>query len=113
VTDPVELDGLSDETRRAASTAAVDDGHVDATPGAGPWLLTLNPSVYSAVMTRAKNARLREKLWKAERTVASSGSRDNRPVMTKILQLRSEMASLLGFSSWAELRAQSRVRHKG
>jgi Zn-dependent oligopeptidase len=52
---------------------------------------------------------LREKLYRAFITRASSGETDNTPLIEKTLQLRLEQAQLLGFPNYAEVSLASKV----
>lgn len=71
------------------------------------WLLTLEFPSYYAVMSYADNRALREEMYQAYATRASDQGPhaeqwDNSELMEKILQLRHELAQLLGFASYAE-----------
>ena len=74
---------------------------------------TLDFPSYLAIMTYAKDRDLREELYKAYTTRASDQSDktefDNTPVIEEILSLRHEMASLLGFDSYADLSLASKM----
>ncbi len=74
---------------------------------------TLEFPSYLAIMTYAKDRDLREELYKAYTTRASDQSDktefDNTPVIEEILSLRHEMASLLGFESYADLSLASKM----
>ena len=52
---------------------------------------------------------LREKLYKAYITRASSGELDNNPLIIRILELRQELAQLIGFATFAELSLASKM----
>ncbi|KAJ9507608.1 hypothetical protein QJQ45_019220 [Haematococcus lacustris] len=99
-----------------AAQQAKKEGHEAATPETGPWLLTLDFPSYFAVMTHAKSRALREELYRANITRASSGGGQQRahhrpggqPVGL-VLALRQEKAALLGFSSFADLSMASKV----
>ena len=70
-------------------------------------LLTLEFPSYLPVMTYCDNEALREEVYEAFCTRASdqgphAGRWDNSEVITEILNLRKEMAELLGFASFAE-----------
>jgi oligopeptidase A len=52
---------------------------------------------------------LREKLYKAFISRASTGELDNTPLIERILELRKEKAMLLGFESYAELSLASKM----
>ena len=74
---------------------------------------TLDFPSYLAIMTYAQDRQLREALYKAYTTRASDQSdakeHDNTQVMEEILQLRCEMAQLLGFNNYAELSLASKM----
>ena len=52
---------------------------------------------------------LREEMYRAHITRASSGEGDNTPIIERTLALRREQASLLGFANYAELSMASKV----
>lgn len=61
------------------------------------------------MITHAEDRQLRETLYKAHVSRASSGDLDNAPLIEEILQLRREQASRLGYASWAELSLASKM----
>ncbi len=101
VTDEAVLAGLTDSAKAQMAQAAQAkdlDG----------WLISLEFPSYYAVMTYADDRALREEVYAAYCTRASdqgpnAGQHDNGPVMAEILDLRQELAQLLGFASYAEL----------
>jgi oligopeptidase A len=54
-------------------------------------------------MQHAKNRSLREELYRAYVTRASTGVLDNTEIINHILKLRLEKAKLLGFDNYAEV----------
>lgn len=74
---------------------------------------TLDIPAYLAIMTYADDRNLREELYKAYTTRASDQSAqqeyDNTPVMEEILNLRQEMARLLGFNHYADYSLASKM----
>ena len=60
-------------------------------------------------MSHSRRRDLREQLYRASITRASSGELDNAPLIARILQLRQEMATLLGYGSFAELSLASKM----
>ncbi|MGL5873410.1 MAG: M3 family metallopeptidase [Xenococcaceae cyanobacterium] len=103
LTTPEEVDGLPASALSLAAQAARADGEENATPEDGPWLITLDYPSYVPFLKYATNRELREKLYKAFISRASSGDLNNHPAIDRILELRKEKAGLLGFSSFAEL----------
>ncbi|KAA3628123.1 MAG: oligopeptidase A [Proteobacteria bacterium] len=100
VTNEAELAGLPATAVAQARERAEHAGE----PG---WLFTLEFPSYIAVITHADHRPLREATYEAYVTRASdqgphAGRWDNGPVMERLLQLRHELAQLLGFSSYAE-----------
>jgi len=110
VTDAKSLDGIAPNylemwsanylTRHPQSTS---------TPDAGPWSITLDGPSYIPFMKYCADRSLREKLYRAYVTRASSGPFDNNPNIYKILALRTEQAKLLGYKSYAELSLASKM----
>lgn len=100
VTDEAELAGLPESAKAAAAQVA-------ASRELQGWLFTLDIPSYLPVMMYADNAALREELYRAYVTRASdqgpnAGQWDNGPLMGEILTLRHELATLLGFATYAD-----------
>ena len=100
---PEEVDGLPDSLLSLAAQAARGEGEEAATPEQGPWVITLDYPSYIPFMKYSTRSDLREKLYKAFISRASSGELDNNPLITRILELRQQKANLLGFATYAEL----------
>lgn len=64
------------------------------------------------MQVHCKNRALREELYRAFITRASSGENDNTSVIEQILKLRKERAVLLGYSCHAEVSMASKVLPK-
>jgi oligopeptidase A len=101
--DPAEVDGLPASARELAAQAARAAGEADATAERGPWRITLDVPSYVPFMQHGTRRDLREKLYRAFVTRASSGEHDNTDLIRRILHLRREQAKLLGFESYAAL----------
>lgn len=56
-----------------------------------------------SVVQHAKNRTLREEVYRAYITRASSGDLDNTAIIDQILKLRLEKAKLLGYNNYAEV----------
>lgn len=109
LTSPDEVEGLPPSWLSLAAQAARAAGEEKATPEIGPWRVTLDFPSYLPFMQHGKRRDLREKLYRAFISRASSGDLDNTPLIEKILQLRREKANLLGFNSYAELSLASKM----
>jgi oligopeptidase A len=103
LTRPEEVEGLPASALSLAAQMARMEGEENATPETGPWVITLEYPSYIPFMQYATNRELREKLYKASISKASSGELDNSPLIDRILALRQEKARILGFNSYAEL----------
>jgi len=100
VSDPAQLAGLPPSAQAMAAQAARQQGEEG-------WLLTLEFPSYMAVMTHADDRQLRYEMYEAYVTRASDegphgGRWDNLPLMERILALRHEEATLLGYGNYAE-----------
>jgi oligopeptidase A len=103
LTSKQEIDGLPASLLSLAAQTARAEGEENATPEAGPWVITLDYPSFLPFMKYSTNRELREKVYKAFIGRASSGEFDNNSLIDKILQLRQEKAVLLGYKSYAEV----------
>lgn len=104
-----ELEGLEATTLEVAAKKAIDAGHKGATAEAGPWLLTIDYTTYSAVLSFAKSRELRKKFYIAYRRLAADGKTDNTEIIKQILKNRQEMSQLLGFRTFSDQAFLSKV----
>ncbi|KAF8012231.1 hypothetical protein BT93_I0383 [Corymbia citriodora subsp. variegata] len=103
ITDRKDIEGLPATALGLAAQTAVSKGHENATPDNGPWVITLDAPSFMAVMQHARNRALREEIYRAYITRASSGDIDNTLIIDQILKLRLEKAKLLGYNNYAEV----------
>ncbi|HEY9542818.1 M3 family metallopeptidase [Prevotella sp.] len=96
ITDEKDLDGLPDTAVEAARMAAKEkkqDG----------WLFTLDFPSYSPFMTYANNRALRRQLYMAKNTECiHDNSENNLDICKRLVNLRREIAQLLGFDTYAD-----------
>jgi len=105
VNDKSELKGIPDDVLEAAHNAAEKDGK----PG---WKLTLHAPSYLPVMQYAEHRPLRELMYRASATRASEFGKaewDNTPLITEIVNLRRELAQLLGFESFGAYSLEAKM----
>ncbi|KAG9440093.1 hypothetical protein H6P81_020258 [Aristolochia fimbriata] len=103
ITDKKEIEGLPATALGLAAQTAASKGHENATAENGPWIITLDAPSFISVMQHAKNRSLREEVYRAYITRASSGDLDNTPIIEQILKLRLEKAKLLGYNNYTEV----------
>ncbi|MCC6075824.1 oligopeptidase A [Pseudomonas sp. GCM10022188] len=101
IADEAQLAGVPESAKAQMQQAAQAKGQ-------NGWLVSLEFPSYYAVMTYADDRALREEVYTAYSTRASdqgpnAGQHDNGPLMAEILDLRQELAQLLGFAHYAEL----------
>lgn len=109
LTRPEEVEGLPPSLLHLAAQAARQAGAAEATPEHGPWRITLDYPSFGPFMEHSRRRDLREQLYRAFITRASSGAVDNTPLLTRILSLRQEQARLLGYPSYAALSLASKM----
>jgi oligopeptidase A len=109
LTKPEEIAGLPQSWRAGAAHAAQAKGHAEATAENGPWLVTLDYPSYYPVLQHAQNRALREQVYRASLTRASSEKLNNWPVIDEILRLRQEDAQILGFANYAEVSLSAKM----
>ena len=103
LTEKDDVAGLPPSLLSLTAQAAREAGAEGATPETGPWRITLDMPCYTPFLRHAERRDLREKLYRAFITRASSGELDNTPLIEQILTLRAQQAALLGFENYAEL----------
>jgi oligopeptidase A len=106
---PQEIDGLPPSLVQMAAQAAREAGHDRATPEQGPWRITLDFPSVGPFLEHSRRRDLREQVYRALITRASEGELDNTPLISRILELRREQASILGYANYAELSLASKM----
>ena len=103
ITNPDDLSGLPDTAKDAASLAAKEKGKEG-------WLFTLHAPSYGPFMTYADNRELRRQMYMAKNTLCCKGDDfDNREIVRRIVNLRQEVAKLLGFECYADYALKKRM----
>ena len=100
ITDEARLSGLP-ETARALAAENAKRREQEG------WVFTLEFPSYQPVLAYADDRALRQEMYMAYNARASdrgpqAGKWDNGPLMTEILSLRQELATLLGYANYAE-----------
>jgi oligopeptidase A len=105
ITDVHELSGLPQDVVDAARALAAKEGREG-------WKLTLQMPCYMPVLQYADHHGLRERMYRAYMTRASEFGGpewDNGAIMKRILELRAEVAKLLGYGSYADVSLASKM----
>jgi oligopeptidase A len=106
ITDEKQLAGLPQSAREAAAASAKAKGKKG-------WRFTLQAPSYLPLMRFLDDASIREKVYRAQTTLATSGATNNKPILARILQLRREKASLLGYQTFADFQTEDRMAKSG
>jgi oligopeptidase A len=99
VEDEKRLAGIPEDILAAAREAAEKDQRAG-------WKFTLHAPSYMPLMQYAEDRALRETMYRESATRASELGKpelDNTPLIAQIVELRREMAQLLGFANFAEV----------
>ena len=96
ITDEKQLDGLPETAREAAATTAHEKG-------VEGWVFTLDYPSYSPFMTYANVRELRKQMYMARNTVCThNNSENNLETCKRLINIRREIAQLLGYKTYAE-----------
>lgn len=108
--DPSDLEGLPESLlQMARSQAEQDAAQAGEEAPAGRHTITLQaPFVVPFLQFQRKRER-REELYRAFCTRASEGEHDNGPLIERTLELRAELAKLLGMRTYAELSVETKM----
>lgn len=105
-TDQEKLSGLPETTLALASSMHESE---DSTPENGPWSLTLDMPLLLPSLQHLDDRDLREKLYRASRSIASKDPHNNTPLVTRMLEIRQKMAEMLGMDNFASLSLSSKM----
>ena len=101
--DADDIAGLPSSLVELLAQSARGAGEAEASGESGPWRITLDYPSFGPFLEHSQRRDLRQQVYRAFITRASSGELDNSPVLEKLLALRREEAGLLGFESYAEV----------
>ena len=96
ITDEGQLDGLPDSAREAAALTAKEQGKTG-------WVFTLDYPSYSPFLTYSTQRELRRQLYMARNTICThANSENNLEICKRLVNLRREIAQLLGYKTYAD-----------
>ena len=106
ITDEKQLDGLPDTAREAAAMTA-KERNLDG------WVFTLDMPSYSPFMTYATQRDLRRQMYMARNTVCThQNDENNLAICQRLINLRREIAQLLGYDTYADYVLKHRMASK-
>ena len=106
LTDESKLAGLPESAKHAAAENAK-------AKGVEGWRFTLQAPSLIPLLTYLDDAGIRAQIWQAYNSRATSGERDNRPVIARVLELRRAKAKLLGYRDFSDLVTEDRMAKEG
>lgn len=106
ITDEHDLDGLPETAREAAAMTAKEQGKEG-------WVFTLDHPSYGPFMTYANNRELRKQMYMAKNTVCiKDNTENNLDICKRLINLRREIAQLLGSKTYADHVLKHRMASK-
>ena len=106
ITDGQQLDGLPNTAREAAHEAAKEHGLKG-------WVFTLDAPSYGPFMMYSTQRELRKKLYMARNTLCiKDNDTNNLELCKRLINLRREMAQLLGYDTFADYVMKHRMATK-
>ncbi len=103
ITDEQQLDGLPETARAAAAQTAKERGK-------NGWMFTLDFPSFSPFMTYSTQRELRKQMYMARNTVCTHANEyNNLGICKRLINLRREMAQLLGYNTYADYVLQHRM----
>jgi oligopeptidase A len=106
LTDQADLAGLPPSARTQARAAAQAKG-IDG------WRFTLHQPSWQPFMQYAERRDLRRQMHAAYMNRASEPPHDNRPIIRRVLEIRRELAGILGFRDWADYVLEDSMARSG
>ena len=96
ITDEAQLDGLPETACEAAALTAKEQGKQG-------WVFTLDYPSFSPFMTYSTQRELRKQLYMARNTICThNNSENNLEICKRLINLRREIAQLLGYKTYAD-----------
>lgn len=103
ITDESKLGGLPDTAKEAAAMTAKEQDKEG-------WIFTLDFPSYSPFMTYSKERELRKEMYMAKNTICThDNSENNIEICKRLINLRREIAQLLGFKTYADYVLKNRM----
>ena len=107
ITDKAELAGMREDWMAAAAADALEHGY--GTPENPAWRITLKYTSYGDVLSDCTVEATRKKCWEGQGSIGCGEKYDNEQIIARVMVLRHELAQLLGFNTYADLKTKRRM----
>ena len=109
ITDPAELAGMPESWMKLAER----EGAALSKDGRPAWLINLTTVPAAPVLRYCHVAETRRKCWLGTTSAGTARALDTEPVVARILELRHELATLMGYASYADMQTARRMMGSG
>ena len=110
ITDRSQLAGMPEHWMKSAQQAAAAKGYGDEQNP--QWLITLDFASYGLVMQSCDVEATRKACWEGASAIGT-GQWDTAPIVARVMELRRELAELLGFKTYADMTTAHRMVESG
>ena len=109
ITDPAELNGMPRSWMQMAEGA----GKELSPDGKPAWLINLTTVPAAPVLRYCNVEKTRRQCWLGTTSAGTTRAFDTEPLIRKILELRHELATMLGYANYADMQAARRMMGTG
>ncbi len=107
IVDKTQLAGMSEDWMNKARAEAEERGFGSEENPC--WMVTLDYESVGTLLRDCDVESTRKMCWEGQCTVGAVGEWDNEPIVARVMELRRELAELLGFKSYADLTTHRRM----
>ena len=107
IIDKTQLAGMSEDWMNKARAEAEERGFGSEENPC--WMVTLDYESVGTLLRDCDVESTRKMCWEGQCTVGAVGEWDNEPIVARVMELRRELAELLGFKSYADLTTHRRM----
>lgn len=111
ITDRKQLEGMTEKWMHKAAADALAQGY--GTAEEPQWLITLDYTSVGDVLRDCTVEATRKACWEGQCSIGKVAPYDNEPIVARVMELRRELAELLGFRDYADLKCAHRMVDKG
>ena len=106
ITDRTRLEGVPEAALKRFRTRAREADHEG-------WLLTLDYPSLEPILKYCRDRTLRREVYQAHALRCREGKHDNRSLIARILRVKQEMATLLGYADFSDYQLAERMARTG